>query len=172
MPLHEEHERTIEENAEMGQNRQAWTEGLATGAVRFCRRGWRDFEDDETGHENVRAGAETSPDERQAVFVDDGQRLQATGGAEAWRSRESGGTKNTIPADRPHARSTEGREDGLEAAGLGVECGTEPAMVHGAQSGTQAVSGSGSGTQASHGHRAPVTDCDGGVRIAAPESEV
>ncbi|KAK0343869.1 hypothetical protein LTR91_017586 [Friedmanniomyces endolithicus] len=152
MPLHEEHERTIEANAEMEQNRQAWAKGLATGAIRFYRRGWRDFEDDERGHENVRPGAETSPDERQAVFVDDGQRLQATGGAEAWRSRESGGATTTMSADRPHARSIDGREDEPEAAGLGGERETEPATVSGVQTGTLAASESGTGSQLSHDH--------------------
>ncbi|KAK0247784.1 hypothetical protein LTR91_009620 [Friedmanniomyces endolithicus] len=119
MSMHEEHERTIEENGEMEQNRNAWTEGLATGAIRFYRRGWRVFEVDETERGDARPGVEASPDERLAVSVDDGQQLQATGGAEPWRSRESGGAANTTPTDRSYARSLGGREDEPKAASHG-----------------------------------------------------
>ncbi|KAK0250614.1 hypothetical protein LTS09_014319 [Friedmanniomyces endolithicus] len=115
MSMHEEHERTIEENAVMEQNRQAWAEGLATGAIRFYRRGWQDFENDENEHGDARPGAETSPDDRQTVSTRGGQRSQATGGAEARRVGEIRGTTDTMPAEWPYDQSLRDGEAVLEA---------------------------------------------------------
>ncbi|TKA61312.1 hypothetical protein B0A55_11741 [Friedmanniomyces simplex] len=86
--IDEEPETTVDEDAEMEANRQAWIEGLATGAIRFYRRSWRDFEGDENEVTHSDPDLDTPTSEQPAAMVNGDQHVEAIG-AEAQQPWET-----------------------------------------------------------------------------------
>lgn len=102
-----------ETDEEMEGHRQAWTEALASGAIRFYRRPWHEFEGNFNREEedDDEADAATSPvieHEAAAWTTGEGQHLQSVRGEEVQQGEDGLPAIGTAGEDVPQAGKATG----------------------------------------------------------------